>query len=108
MYSDKIQFYSIERGVVDLATWCLKRSLGLEHLATEYAEGYVHFSPLIKANAWLFRHRLEERISDLEKRRGEGAAFQKVAFEHTDSDMGGLTGGCVTAFLSWRELSRPR
>jgi hypothetical protein len=108
MYSDKIQFYSIERGIVDLATWCLKRSLGLEHLATEYAEGYVHFSPLIKANAWLFRHRLEERISDLEKRRREGAAFQKVAFEHTDSDMGGLTGGCATAFLSWRELSRPR
>jgi ubiquitin-protein ligase len=108
MYSDKIQFYSIERGVVDLATWCLKRSLGLEHLATEYAEGYLHFSPLIKANAWLFRHRLEERISDLEKRRREGAAFQKVAFEHSDSDMGGLTGGCARAFLPWRKISRPR
>jgi hypothetical protein len=93
MYADKIQFYCLERGIVDLASWCLKRSLGLEHDASDYADGYLHFAPLIKANAWLFRHRLEARISDLETRRKEGERFTKVRFEGDDASMGGLTGG---------------
>ncbi len=97
MYADKIQFYCMERGVVDLTLWCLKRSLGAEHNASEYAQGYMQFSPLIKANTWLFRHRLEARIIELEQRRSEGTPFVRVGFEHGDSDMGGLTGGCASA-----------
>jgi hypothetical protein len=95
MYADKIQFYCMERGIVDLASWCLKRALLLEHNVSDYADGYLQFAPLIKANAWLFRHRLEARISDLEGRHKEGARFTKVRFEVDDNSMGGLTGTYV-------------
>jgi hypothetical protein len=102
MYADKIQFYCMERGVVDLTLWCLKRSLGAEHNPSEYDQGYTQFAPLIKANTWLFRHRLEARIVELEQRRSEGAPFVRVGFEHGDSDMGGLTGGCALALCCFK------
>ncbi len=91
MYADKIQFYCMERGIVHLAVWCLKHSLSLPHSASDFPPGYRVFAPLIKANAWLFRHRLAARISDLESRRKEGSAFVQVGFEGA-GDMGTLSG----------------
>ncbi len=91
MYADKIQFYCMERGVVDLAAWCLKHSLGAPHAPSDFPPAYRVFAPLIKASAWVFRHRLHLRISDLQSRRKEGAAFVQVGFEGA-GDMGALTG----------------
>jgi hypothetical protein len=91
MYADKIQFYCMESGVVDLAAWCLKLSTGAPHASSHFPPSYRVFAPLIKANAWLFRHRLEPRIRDLESRRKEGAAFVQVGFEGA-GDMGTLAG----------------
>ena len=48
MYADKIQFYCMERGVVDLAAWCLKHSLGAPHASSDFPPPYRVFSPLIK------------------------------------------------------------
>ena len=71
MYADKIEFYCMERGIIDLASWVLKQSLSLPHSPAEFNRGHMHFADIIKANAWLFRHRLDARISALEARRKE-------------------------------------
>jgi hypothetical protein len=75
-----------------LAVWSLKRELCPDSSSFDYSSGYIHFADIIKANAWLQRHRLAVRIAALQARRQEGAAFVKAPFEGDDAGMGGLTG----------------